>query len=79
MNPGDRPAAPAEDPPAAHPLEYPTPGLSPYDRPVEPVVNAARTVRLVVRVTFLLLSLLAAAFAVWAVAQVWNAYNSIPR
>jgi hypothetical protein len=78
MTPGNKPAAPA-DPPAAHRLDYPTPRLSPYDRPVEPIVHAAHTARLVVRLAFLVLSLAAAAFAVWAVAQVWSAYSSVPR
>ena len=78
MTPGDKPAAPANAP-AAHLLNYPAPRLSPYDRPVDPIVHAAHTVRVVARVTFLVLSLAAAAFAVWAVVQVWNAYSSIRR
>jgi hypothetical protein len=32
-----------------------------------------------VRITFLALALGAAAFATWAVIQVWSAYSSIPR
>jgi hypothetical protein len=78
MTPRDQPPAPANAP-AAHPLNYPSPRLSPYDRPVEPIVHAAHAVRVVLRLAFLVLSLAAAAFAVWAVVQVWNAYSSIRR
>ena len=70
MTPGGKVPLPANDPPAAHPLDYPAPRLSPYDRPVEPIVHAARTVRVVVRITFLALALGTAAFATWAVIQV---------
>jgi hypothetical protein len=79
MTPGGKHPSPPGVPPAAHPLDYPAPRLSPYDRPVEPIVHAARTVRVVVRVTFLVLALGAAVFATWALVQVWSAYSSIPR
>jgi hypothetical protein len=69
--PGRASAAPA--------LEYSSPALSPYDRPVEPVVRAARKVRLVVRILFWVFALAAFAFAAWAVWTLKSAFDAIGR
>jgi hypothetical protein len=59
--------------------EYSSPALSPYHRPVGPVVRAARTVRTIVRITFWVFALAAFAFAAWAVWTLKSAFDAIGR
>lgn len=47
------------------PLDYPSPPLSPYDRPIEPFVTFARRFRFAIRVCYLLFALMVIALAVW--------------
>ncbi len=47
------------------PLGYPSPPLSPYDRPIEPFVTFARQFRRVVRVGCLLFALLVMGLILW--------------
>jgi hypothetical protein len=49
----------------AQPLDYPSPPLSPYDRPVEPFVTFARRFKLAIRFCYLAFALLIIGFAVW--------------
>lgn len=46
-------------------LDYPTPHLSPYDRPVLPVVRLAHRVKIAARVMYLLLALAVVAVAIF--------------
>ena len=48
------------------PLEYPSPPLSPYDRPIEPFVTFARRFKFAIRVCYLLFALAVVIVAVWA-------------
>ena len=56
----------------AQPLDYPSPPLSPYDRPIEPFVTFARRFRLAIRVCYLLFALLVVIVAVWAALRAAN-------
>ena len=60
-------------------LNYPAPHLSTLDRPVEPIVRAARTVRIAVRVAFIVMALVGAAFAAWAIHQLHEAFSAMGR
>ena len=75
---GDAPT-PETRPAPVRPLDYPAPHLSSLDRPVEPIVRAARTVRLAVRVTWIAAGVLFLAFALWAIYQVNQAFKTIGR
>jgi|KBSSwiStaDraftv2_1062776.scaffolds.fasta_scaffold640282_2 hypothetical protein len=46
--------------PVAPLLEYPSASMSPYDRPVEPIVTFARQFRLAVRILYLAMPVLVA-------------------
>ena len=59
------PAMNQPDVPPPRPLEYRSQPLSPYDRPVEPVVTFARRLKVAVRIAYLLFALLVVALAVW--------------
>jgi hypothetical protein len=62
----------------AQPLEYSSPPLSPYDRPVQPIVTLARRLRIAVRVCYLLFALIVVGLAVWGalrMAAVFDSYS----
>lgn len=47
------------------PLDYPSPPLSPYDRPIEPFVTFARRFKLAIRICYLIGVILLIGFLVW--------------
>ncbi len=57
------------------PLGYPSPPLSPYDRPIEPFVTFARQFRRVVRIGCLLFALLVIGFVVWGVLRISSVFD----
>jgi hypothetical protein len=72
------PAQPVASPRPPETLDYPSPPLSAYDRPVEPVVKFARRFRLVIRICYLIFALLVVGFAVWGalrMAEVFDGYS----
>ena len=60
---------------AAQPLDYPSPPLSPYDRPIEPFVTFARRFRFAVRMCYLVVALLVVGFLVWGALRVAGALD----
>ena len=60
-------------------LDYPSPALSPYDRPVEPVVRAARVVQIVFRVAFWVVAVVIVAAAGWVVWRAQSAFDALGR
>ncbi len=48
------------------PLDYPSPPLSPYDRPIEPFVTFARRAKIAVRFCYLLGAIALVGLAVWS-------------
>ena len=73
------PAMKEPDPtPVPRPLDYLSPPLSPYDRPVQPIVTFARRLRIAVRVCYLLFALIVVGLAVWGalrMAAVFDSYS----
>src|SRR5688500_4390679 len=67
----------APGPRTPQPLDYPSPSLSSFDRPVEPVVRFARGVRLGVRITYVVAAILGLAFVVWEVLQLRAAFEAM--
>ena len=64
-------------PTPVRPLDYPAPHLSTLDRPVEPIVHAARTVRLAVRITWIVVAVVFLLFALWALRQLSEAFEAV--
>jgi hypothetical protein len=60
-------------------LDYPSPALSPFDRPVEPVVRVAQSFRLAVRIVYWVFAVAAVAFGAWAILRLLNAFDSFGR
>jgi hypothetical protein len=58
------------------PLDYPSPPLSPYDRPIEPFVTFARRFRLAIRICYLLFALLVVGFVVWGALRMVSLFDS---
>ena len=77
-SPPESGASEAADRPAVR-LDYPSPPLSPFDRPVDRVVRAADTIRLVTRVTFIVFAIAGFALAVWAVWRLSRVYYAAGR
>ena len=67
------------DRPAPRPLDYPSPSLSSFDRPIEPVVQLAHGVRLAVRITYVVAAVMGLVFVVWAVLQLRSAFDAMGR
>ena len=68
-----------EDEPAPRPLEYPSPSLSSFDRPVEPVVRFAQGVRLAMRITYVVAAVAIIVFVVWAVLWISATFEAVGR
>jgi hypothetical protein len=64
-----------EPPPAPQPLDYPSPPLSRYDRPVEPFVTFARRFKMAVRIGYLLFALAVAGLAVWGALRMAGVFD----
>jgi hypothetical protein len=72
-------AADSDAPSPPQLLDYPSPLLSPFDRPVEPVVRVARTLRLVIRIVWWVFAIGAVAFGAWAMLRLLRAFESMGR
>ena len=46
-------------------LDYPSPPLSPYDRPIEPFVTFARRFKFAIRLCYLLFALIVIGVVIW--------------
>ena len=65
--------------PGPRPLDYPSPPLSPYDRPIEPFVTFARRFKYAIRICYLLIALALLGLALWGalrLAGVFDRYAS---
>ena len=67
------------DEPSPRPLDYTSPSLSSFDRPVEPVVRFAQGVRLAMRITYIAAAVAIIVFVVWAVLRVNAAFEAMGR
>ena len=65
--------------PLPQPLDYPSPPLSPYDRPIEPFVTFARRFRFAVRMCYLLVALLVVGFLVWGALRAAGALDRVAQ
>ena len=57
------------------PLDYPSPPLSPYDRPIEPFVTFARRFKLAIRTCYLIVAIFLIGFLVWGALRMAGAFD----
>ncbi|HEV2296615.1 MAG TPA: hypothetical protein VGR35_22420 [Tepidisphaeraceae bacterium] len=64
-----------QPPRAPQPLDYPSPPLSPYDRPIEPFVTFARRFKFAIRLCYLLFALIVIGAAAWGALRLTRVFD----